>query len=154
MYGVETGSAGRGVGHIHGFPQYAAAEQALRDMLDRHPEHLESYIDLCKLRFYSKRFTEAEQTARAALIEAARQGDFDPDWRTLEAAGSDWRESGGPHRAYLYMLKALAFIRMRRLDVEGGQAILTHLSRLDPDDLVGASVVRDLAAAVGEDEAV
>jgi hypothetical protein len=154
MYGAETGYAERGVGHIHGFPGYEAAENALRNTLEHHPDHLDAYVDLCKLFFYSKRFSEAEQTARAALIESARQGRFDPDWRTLVPADEQWRDSSAPHRIYLYMLKALAFIRMRQLDVKGGQAVLDHLARLDPDDLVGGSVVRDLAGAMSDEEAL
>lgn len=148
MSGVEVRGAAGTLGHILGFPEYAAAEQALRNTLDLHPGHLETYVDLCKLYFYSKRLTEAEQVARAALIEAAAQGGFDPDWRKLVPHGSGWQESSSPQRVYLYMMKALAFIRMRRLDLEGGQEILSHLRRLDPDDLVGGSVVGDLASAV------
>jgi hypothetical protein len=151
MSGVEPGHAGAGLGHILGFPAYAAAEQALRHTLDQHPGHLETYVDLCKLYFYSKRLGEAEQVARAALIEAARQGGFEVDWRRLEPRGDAWRDSGSPQRVYLYMLKALSFIRMRLDDIGGGRDILAHLNRLDPDDLVGGSVVGDLASAVGAD---
>jgi len=148
MSGAEAGINAGGLGHIFGFPEYAAAEQALLNTLQSHPEHLESYVDLCKLYFYSKRLPEAEQVARAGLIEAARQGGFEADWRQLHADGAGWQECSSPQRVYLYLLKALSFIRMRRLDVEGGEAILAHLSRLDPEDLVGASVVAQLATAV------
>lgn len=147
MSGADVRSAG-GLGHIFGFPEYTAAEQALLNTLENQPEHLESYVDLCKLYFYSKRLQEAEKVARAGLIEAASQGGFEADWRLLQPNGSDWQKSGTPHRVYLYMLKALSFIRMRRMDVEGGEAILAHLGRLDPEDLVGGSVVADLATAV------
>jgi len=149
MSGVDPGGDEAGVGHILGFAGYAAAEKALRHTLDQHPGHLESYVDLCKLYFYSKRLSEAEQVARAALVEAARQGGFGPDWCTLMPDDEAiWRDSHGPQRIYLYMLKALSFIRMRRNDVDGGREILAHLNRLDPDDLVGGSVVEDLASAV------
>jgi len=147
MSGVEVGNAGS-LGHIFGFSEYAAAEQALCNTLESHPGHLETYVDLCKLYFYSKRLPEAEKVARAGLIESARQGRFEADWHRLIPHEAGWRESGSPHRVYLYMLKALAFIRMRREDIEGGQAILAQLARLDPDDLVGGSVVADLAMAV------
>lgn len=146
MSGAEAGRAS--VGRLLGFPAYAAAEQALKHTLEDHPGHLASYIDLCKLYFYSTRLAEAEQVARAALIEAAAQGGFAPDWRHVEGGGDAWKASDGPHRVYLYMLKALAFIRMRLGDVDGGRDILAHLSRLDPDDLVGGSVVGDLAGAL------
>lgn len=148
MSGAEPGHGGAGLGHILGFPGYAAAEQALRHTLEQHPAHLQAYVDLCKLYFYSKRLTEAEQVARAALIEAARQGGFEPDWRILAGGDEGWRDSHGPQRVYLYMLKALSFIRMRRDDIGGGREILANLNRLDPDDLVGGSVVNDLASAV------
>jgi hypothetical protein len=148
MSGVEHENVSAGLGHIFGFPGYAAAEQALRHTLDQHPGHLETYVDLCKLYFYSKRLGEAEQVARAALIEAARQGGFEVDWRRLVPEGDAWRDSRSPQRVYMYMLKALSFIRMRLDDIAGGRGILIHLNRLDPDDLVGGSVVGDLASAV------
>ena len=148
MSGAEAERAGAGVGRLLGFPAYTAAEQALRHTLHSHPGHLASYVDLCKLYFYSSRLAEAERVARAALMEAARQGGFAPDWCYIEAVGAAWKASDGPHRVYLYMLKALAFIRMRLGDVDGGRAILGHLARLDPEDLVGSSVVSDLAEAL------
>lgn len=148
MSGAEAGRAGASVGRLLGFPAYAAAEQALKHTLDSHPGHLPSYVELCKLYFYSKRLQEAEEVARAALIEAASQGGFAPDWRHVEGGDAAWRDSDSPHRTYLYMMKALAFIRMRREDVDGGRAILGHLARLDPEDLVGGSVVGDLAGAL------
>lgn len=153
MSGAESGSVETGVGHILGFPRYVAAEQALLNTLKQQPEHLETYIELCKLYFYSKRLKEAEEVARSALIEAARQGGFGPEWDTLIPDNEAiWQESDSPQRVYLYMLKALSFIRLRQDDVDGGREILTHLGRLDPDDLVGGSVVGDLASAVSGGE--
>ena len=46
---------------------------------------------------------------------------------------------------YLFSLKALAFIRLRRGDREGCERLLAKLGELDHNDSVGASVIRAFA---------
>jgi hypothetical protein len=47
-------------------------------------------------------------------------------------------------RFYHFSLKALAFIRLRRGDAEESLALLAKLAEIDPNDQVGAEVIRAL----------
>lgn len=124
------------------------AERFLNEAMRLDPRRLEVYIAMYKFYFYKNQLLRAEQTAHSALLMAARLGGFDEDWRRLDRASADWGSREGPPRAYLYTLKALAFIRLRLDDSAGGDAILDKMRDLDPDDQVGASVLRDLADGI------
>ncbi len=63
---------------------------------------------------------------------------------------TDWADPDSPGRAYLYSLKALAFIRLRQDNLTGANGILENLRRLDPTDVIGADVVRALAVSLEE----
>lgn len=112
------------------------------------PSCLTVYFSLYKFYFYKNRLEDAERVTRQGLAMAARLGAFEPDWRAATAAGVDWCDSTGPRRFYLFSLKALAFIRLRRNDIAESAALLAKLAELDPSDRVGAGVIRDLARAV------
>lgn len=127
---------------------FRASERALLDARRLAPLQLEVLVALYKLYFYRGRTAQAQTVVLDALRGAARAGGFDPDWRVLTPASADWQADAGPPRIYLYSLKALAFIRLRLEDHAGASAVLTVLGRLDPDDRVGAGVIRDLAAAL------
>jgi hypothetical protein len=104
------------------------------------------YFALYKFYFYRSRLAEAEQITLAALETAARQGGFAPDWRELDVDTAPWSQASGPIRFYLFSLKALAFIRLRRGAPDEADAILAKLAEIDPLDQVGATVIRDIAA--------
>ena len=53
-----------------------------------------------------------------------------------------------PQRVYLYTLKALSFIYLRLEMLELSTSILNKLEVLDPMDVVGWSVIRDVAKRV------
>jgi hypothetical protein len=126
------------------------AESVLWEARAEDPTCLPVYFALYKFYANSKKLDRAERAARLALAEAARQAGMPVDWETL---------SRDPHRHalyaseaglfYLFSLKALAFIKLRRQHLEEARAILSHLSRLDPEDRSGGSVVRGLAEGVG-----
>ncbi|MEJ2645705.1 MAG: hypothetical protein P8180_12380 [Gammaproteobacteria bacterium] len=128
----------------------ARAEALLWQARRMNPAQLEVYVALYKFYFYKRRLEEAEAVARDALDTAAGQGGFDPDWKSLARGAADWQRPDGPERVYLYTLKALGFIRLRRMDFTGGEAILDKLAELDPDDQVGGSVLRELASGLRE----
>ena len=86
-----------------------------------------------------------EETVRLAIARACAQCGLDPDWDRLGPESADWGAADGPARILLYSLKALAFIRLRREDPAGAGAILDALARIDPQDRIGAGVVRALA---------
>ena len=120
------------------------AEAKLLDARKMAPGSLAVHFSLYKFYFYKKRLADAEQIARESLIEAARQGGFDPDWDHLDADSANWSNEAA--HFYLFSLKALAFIRLRRGDEYGCRRILDKLFELDSKDSVGASVIREIAA--------
>jgi len=127
---------------------YADGPQAEDLLLQAHrqaPDALPVYFSLYKYYFYKGNLEQAEMAARMALVAAAMQGDFDSDWQRLEADAGDWTDHAAPAHFYLFSLKALAFIRLRRGDADESAAILAKLAELDPGDSVGASVIRSIA---------
>jgi hypothetical protein len=122
------------------------AEALLLEARDLDANCLPVYFALYKHYFYRSRLVEAEKIALAALEAAARQGGFASDWRALEVDTASWSGASGPIRFYLFSLKALAFIRLRRGAPDEAAAILAKLGEIDPLDQVGATVIRDIAA--------
>jgi hypothetical protein len=112
---------------------------------------LQTYFALYKFYFFQKRLVDAEKIALSALEESARQGSFPHDYRQLASDGQKWDLYASETTLfYLYSLKALAFIKLRQGFNSDAQLILSHLRQLDPEDLIGASVIMDLAAGVSE----
>lgn len=126
------------------------AESLLMQARQLAPDALEVGIALYKFYFYKFRLTEAEAIALQTLTRAAELGGFSPDWNQLDIYAASWSEPFGPERAYLFTLKALAFINLRLERVYDAKAILSKLDELDPMDQVGGSVIRDLAARMEE----
>lgn len=108
------------------------------------PACLPVYFALYKFYFYKGQNEMAEKVVRQALTAAARHGAFDPDWRKAAIGSAVWSDRFGPQHFYLFSLKALAFICLRLQRPEESRAILAKLAEIDPEDSVGASVVRDL----------
>lgn len=130
---------------------FVQAEKLLLQAQRQAPEQLPVYTALYKLYFYNGHTGKAEDIVFQSLHKAAKQGGFHYDWTTLEAR-AEWAEPDSPGRAYLYSLKALAFIRLRQNDCGSAQDILATLQRLDPEDVIGADVVRALAESMSEGE--
>ena len=86
----------------------------------------------------------AEKVARQALTAAARRGAFETDWRRATIETADWRNRLGPQHFYLFSMKVLAFICLRQRRPEESREILDKLAEIDPEDSVGAAVIRDL----------
>jgi tetratricopeptide (TPR) repeat protein len=126
----------------------ARAENLLKQAQREAPEALSVYFSLYKFYFYKGDLERAEQSARQALETAARQGGFSDDYPSLMANTVDWTRHDGPGHFYLFSLKALAFIRLRRGDKPGCEQILQKLAELDSADTVGASVIGSIAAGV------
>jgi hypothetical protein len=126
----------------------ARAEILLKAAQHADPHCLAVYFALYKFYFYRGRLNEAERAALDGLAEAAAQGGFGDDWNQLHAGSADWTPATGAARFYLFSLKALAFIRLRRGRTTEAAAILAKLADLDPTDQVGGSVIRSLAAKI------
>ena len=82
----------------------------------------------------------APPTTRPAR-RGARTFSLDPG---VDLAAIDWADVQGAAHFYLFTLKALAYLRLRRGDLAEAGAVLDTLARLDPDDGVGAAVTRSL----------
>jgi tetratricopeptide (TPR) repeat protein len=124
---------------------------ALRDAYEAAPDQLETLVALFKLLFYQGETDEAESLVKETLRKAAEQGRFINDWTQLDQQSAPWREPRGPGRHYLYSLKALAFIRLRQDDLASARELLVAIGRIDPDDLVGADVLRDLLSGLEQE---
>lgn len=131
------------------------AERLFLEAQRRDPECLPAYFALYKFYFNTVQFDKAEATARRALVEAARQAGFTPDWTRLDSrciSESVIRAGEEPAHFFRFTMKALAFIKLRQGRTEESRAILNKLEELDPEDTVGGSVIRTLANRVEEDD--
>jgi len=127
---------------------FERARELLYQARELDPDQLEVYIALYKFLFYRGHLAEAETVALDALDSAARRGGFSPALEQLSVQTTDWSIADGPARTFLYSLKALSFIRLRKGEHEAGKALLALLGELDPLDQVGGSVIRELAEAL------
>lgn len=124
------------------------AENVLWEARAEDPTCLPVYFALYKFYANSKKLDRAERAARLALAESARQAEAPADWEKLETDRHPLYTSEAG-LFYLFSLKALGFIKLRRQHFEEAGSILRHLARLDPEDRSGGSVVRGLAESVG-----
>lgn len=132
------------------------AERLLLEARSLLPGRLEIPVALYKMYAYSNRFTEAMALIDEVLGRAAEEGGFAADWELLNEVSADWGTASGAVRFYLYSLKAKGFVLLRMGKPEQAHAVLSTLCRLDEKDLVGGSVVLDMAERVldVDDEAV
>ncbi|HUX90368.1 MAG TPA: hypothetical protein VMV48_06720 [Gallionellaceae bacterium] len=121
------------------------AETLLWQAQRKAPDALPVYYSLYKFYFYKRDLENAELSARMALQAAASAGGFDADMLALHPDSADWSDYATPAHFYLFSLKALAFILLRRGVRDEASAIVDKLIELDPHDTVGASVVRYIA---------
>ena len=76
---------------------------------------LQTYFALYKFYFFQKRLVDAERIVLAGLEEAAKQGGFPNDYRRLVQNEQKWNLYANESTLfYLYTLKALAFIKLRK----------------------------------------
>ncbi|BBF66081.1 hypothetical protein F6A13_06120 [Acidithiobacillus sp. 'AMD consortium'] len=120
-------------------------EKLLRHHLLNEPDYLPAYFALYKLLFRQSRLAEAEEIARNAMDRGARLGGFPPNWQHLAPNTADWSMIHSPAHFYLFTLKALSFILLRRKRLDECREVLEKIGELDPHDLIGASVIRAYA---------
>jgi len=120
-------------------------EKLLRQHLLADPDYLPAYFAMYKLLFRQSRLAEAEEIARTALASGARLGGFPPNWQHLAPGTADWSAIQSPAHFYLFTLKALSFILLRRKQLDECREVLEKIDELDPHDLIGASVIRAYA---------
>ncbi|MCG8023558.1 MAG: hypothetical protein JAZ02_06200 [Candidatus Thiodiazotropha endolucinida] len=125
--------------------------QALSAAQASAPDQLEVLIARYKFHFYQGDTDKAQDLVSQTLIKSALQGGFSHEWESLLPKSADWSDPRGPERVFLYSLKALAFIRLRQEDFADAASILDAVKRLDPEDQVGADVIRDLLRGLQEE---
>lgn len=128
------------------------AEQLFKQAQELDSTCLQTYFALYKFYFYQGRLQEAEREVLAGLEAASLQGGFPGDYRRLAKEPKKWDMYASEISLfYLYTLKALAFIKLRRQHEEEAHLILSLLHELDPEDRSGGSVIMQLAKALSED---
>ena len=137
---------------LHVLEDWQRAEGLLLDACTQLPHRLEPHIALYKMYAYSNRLDDALEHIDHVLTQAAAQGVFAADWRSLAPDSADWPNAQGPLRHYLYTLKALGFVLLRKGELEDAQAALNKLCALDPGDQVGGSVVLGMAERLMDEE--
>jgi tetratricopeptide (TPR) repeat protein len=125
---------------------------ALHEAYQAAPDQVETLVAMFKLLFYQGETDRAESIVWEALEKSSHNGGFPSDWLSLNRQSTDWSDPRGPGRHYLYSLEALAFIRLRQDDLDGAGEILQTMLTIDPDDLVGAAVIRDLLKGLEEED--
>ena len=128
------------------------AEQLFKQAQQLDSSCLQTYFALYKFYFYQGRLREAEREVLAGLEAASIQGGFPGNYQLLALEPSKWDMYASEITLfYLYTLKALAFIKLRRQQEQEADVILALLRQLDPEDRCGASVIMQLAHALNED---
>ncbi len=104
------------------------------------PECPSLYYLLYKLHARDADFEQAELAALKGLEVAASQAHLPDDWRVVTPAMADFH-APGPARFWMFTLKALAFIRLRKKDPESARAYLGKVQELDPQGGSGSGVI-------------
>ncbi|MEM5345607.1 hypothetical protein [Paraburkholderia azotifigens] len=113
-----------------------------------HPRCLPPYYLLYKFHANRGELGEAQEVATKALAVAARQASIDIHWSAVQPGDTDFTIPG-PARFWLFTLKALAFISVRRGERAVALKLIAKLRRLDPIDCVGFDVVEALLSQSG-----
>ncbi|CAN5205189.1 hypothetical protein BH10PSE16_BH10PSE16_21950 [soil metagenome] len=121
----------------------AQVEAALWTAAATAPEQLPVYYLLYKMHAGRGELDLALRAAFKGLTAAAQAARLAPDWRQVVPGDADFSVPG-PARFWLFTLKALAFIHLRKDDRETAAALVAQLRLLDPEDHLGASTVETL----------
>jgi hypothetical protein len=107
------------------------------------PQCLPPYYLLYKFHASRGELELAEEVACKALAVAAQQASLARDWRTVQPDDADF-STPDPARFWLFTLKALAFISVRRGEHAVARELVGKLRALDPEDRLGFGVVEAL----------
>ncbi|WP_432695100.1 hypothetical protein ACQUQP_11120 [Marinobacterium sp. YM272] len=130
----------------------AEKEALLLAALKRWPEALDTHVALYKLYFRTARYEDAERQVWRTLKTSARIGGFRWNYRLLEPETAAWLEDQTVARLYLFSLKALGVVRLRRGRVVLAHRVLSKLLQLDVNDEIGGSNFLAIAQRFLEEE--
>lgn len=132
---------------------FATTERLLLEARSRWPEYADAHVALYKFYFVAVRYVDAERAVWRALRDAARCGGFDRNYRRLHSQSAQWSARDGAARWYLFNLKALGVVRLRRMRPLAAQRVLKKLLELDLVDEIGGGAFLQIAnAVVGKDD--
>ncbi len=112
-------------------------EARLLEIKEGWSQCVDPYIALFKFYFRRGRYGEAESMVWQAMKLTSGRAGFDRNYRKLSPNAMDWLENDSDQRHYLFCLKALGVIRLRRGKVAMAKRVLTKLEELDPYDEIG-----------------
>lgn len=121
----------------------AQVEAALWTAAATAPDQLPVYYLLYKMHAGRGQLDLALSAASKGLSAAAKAAQLAADWRQVAPGNTDFSVPG-PARFWLFTLKALAFINLRRGERDTAAALVAQLRLLDPEDHLGASTVETL----------
>ncbi|MHB1282088.1 MAG: hypothetical protein ACYCYL_12795 [Acidithiobacillus sp.] len=75
---------------------------------------------------------QAASPLETALASGARLGGPPPNWQHLAPGTADWSVIHSPAHFYLFTLKALSFILLRRKQLDECREVLEKIGELDP----------------------
>lgn len=128
-----------GINHsgVEGFDYSEAQEARLIKIKEAWSGYVDPYFALFKFYFRAAKYRQAEIIVwQAAKLLADRQG-FSVNYRRLTQQTTDWLQNDTDQRHFLFCLKALGVIRLRRDKVFLAKKVLSKLSELDPFDEIG-----------------
>lgn len=129
------------------------AERHLREAVALAPDHAAVLIGLYRFYFYKGRLREALDVAKSCLEKAARENKLPADWRQVSAEDAEFgRYDDILPRFFLFTLKGYAYLQLRLGNLEEGRAAASKLLELDPTDKIGAKVLLDVLARMGQDD--
>jgi tetratricopeptide (TPR) repeat protein len=129
------------------------AEAHLREAEVLAPGHAAVLIGLYRFYFYKGRLREALEIAKQCLEKAARENRIAADWRDVSSGDAAFgRYEEMLPRFFLFTLKGYAYLQMRLGNLDEGRVAVMKLLELDPSDKIGARVLLDVLARVGQDD--
>lgn len=131
---------------------WSRAEKILQNASKILPERPEPLVALYKLYAYSNRFEESLALIHKTLNLVATLGGFTPRWEDIDSLNPGWKHNDENVRWFLYSMKALGFVAIRQGNIAEAHRILSRLTELDTEDLVGASVLLDVTSRLTDDD--
>lgn len=127
-------------------------EERLLDIRNQWPASVDPYIALFKFYFRVARYHEAERIVWAAMSMLSGRNHFTRNYRRLKPCTIDWLAHDTDQRHFLFCMKALGVIRLRRGKVLLAKTVLTKLAELDPHDEIGGGSYLYIAESLFDDE--
>lgn len=114
------------------------------------PSCLPIYYLLYKVHAARRELAQAERAALAGLAQAGLQSGLPTEPVVVQIPEGTSFSGNGPARFWLFTLKALAFIRLRRGRHAEARQLMEWLDRLDPSRSVGSDVTAALLAVASD----